>query len=367
MREHIEQARKRSVDWNDVRRRRVWARVDANIQTEPVRRPRTLIWATSLAGLAVVGLGLFVFLRQQGTNHTARSRKYGTLTLRDGSRIELGPHGQVAILEQKPALVRIRQTAGTVVYRVRHDEHRRFSVSAGDVTILDKGTVFTVSMRPSGKVLVSVSHGLVEVRAPGLRADVPAGSNLEVPARRPGSRRHREKERETVAKSGSEDAGLQAEVETRERNRSKRAQRTLPTRARAPRPRNKSTSPTPSTATELLAAADRARRQAHYKEAISLLRRIAREHPSDPRIPSVYFTLGRLLRARGRASAAAKAFAACRRKAPHGPLAEDALAAEAMAWFAAKRHARAKDLARRYLSSYPRGPHAARLKRILAP
>jgi transmembrane sensor len=73
------------------------------------------------------------------------------------------------------------------------------------------------------------------------------------------------------------------------------------------------------------------------------------------------FTLGRVERARGKHGAAAEAFARCHRAAPHGALAEDALAEEAVSWKSAGDPARARTTAQRYLKQHPGGAHVARM------
>jgi transmembrane sensor len=84
-------------------------------------------------------------------------------------------------------------------------------------------------------------------------------------------------------------------------------------------------------------------------------------YPGDPRLASALFTLGRVERARGKHAAAAEAFARCHKVAPHGSLAEDALAEEAVSWRSAGDGARAKAAAQRYMKLHPGGAHAARM------
>ena len=82
-----------------------------------------------------------------------------------------------------------------------------------------------------------------------------------------------------------------------------------------------------------MADADRARLAGRFEEGASLLERLVREHPGDPRAPLAAFSLGRVLLGElGRPADAARAFARARALAPDGPLADDALAREAEAW-----------------------------------
>ncbi|TPV93581.1 MAG: tetratricopeptide repeat protein [Myxococcales bacterium FL481] len=115
----------------------------------------------------------------------------------------------------------------------------------------------------------------------------------------------------------------------------------------------------------LLEQADAARRARRFDEAAGLLRRHLAQHPSGSSAASAAFTLGLVERQRGRAAAAADAFARCRRLDPMGALAEDAWVEEAEALAAAGRGERAAALARRYVSGRPSGTYRVRMKRLL--
>jgi transmembrane sensor len=108
------------------------------------------------------------------------------------------------------------------------------------------------------------------------------------------------------------------------------------------------------TTADLLLAADAARLGGYPSEAVPYLERVVRAHASDPRASLASFTLGRvLLDELGRPREAADAFAAARRAG--GPLAEDALAREVEATSRAGDTTRSRELAREYLTRYPKG------------
>jgi hypothetical protein len=114
----------------------------------------------------------------------------------------------------------------------------------------------------------------------------------------------------------------------------------------------------------LMVAAEAARQAGHPAEAARELRRLLREHVADARAPVAAFTLGRILLAElERPGEAAEAFALCRRLAPGGTLAPDALAREAEASARVGDATRARRLAEEYLARYPVGPHAAAVRR----
>jgi transmembrane sensor len=114
---------------------------------------------------------------------------------------------------------------------------------------------------------------------------------------------------------------------------------------------------------ELLLAADSARLSGHADRAVPLLRRMIARYPTDSRAGLAAFTLGRvLLDDLGRPREAAAAFAAAYERG--GPLAEDALAREVQSWAGAGDVTAMKDAARRYLTAYPAGRHAAIVGRL---
>src|SRR6185436_11519408 len=71
--------------------------------------------------------------------------------------------------------------AGAARFSVPHDAGRPFIVAAGDVTIEDLGTTFTVSYVTRDRLNIAVEEGRVRVRAGDSDTEVSAGSTLEVP------------------------------------------------------------------------------------------------------------------------------------------------------------------------------------------
>jgi len=103
----------------------------------------------------------------------------------------------------------------------------------------------------------------------------------------------------------------------------------------------------------------------HPERGAELLRKLLREHESDPRAPLAAFTLGRvLLMELGRPREAAAAFAEVRRLSPDGAFAEDALAREVEGWSQAGRTDLARARAGEYLRRYPGGRRAATVRSL---
>jgi hypothetical protein len=117
------------------------------------------------------------------------------------------------------------------------------------------------------------------------------------------------------------------------------------------------TSYPPASVQVLLSAGDRAQLVGHPRQALGFYDQILRENPGDPRAPEAAFIAGRLLlHALDRPRQAAERFAQARRLAPHGPMAEDALAQEIESWARAGHTARARARAEEFRALYPNAP-----------
>jgi outer membrane protein assembly factor BamD (BamD/ComL family) len=113
----------------------------------------------------------------------------------------------------------------------------------------------------------------------------------------------------------------------------------------------------PASVQVLLTAGDRAQLLGHPHQALGFYDQILRENPGDPRAPEAAFIAGRLLlHALDRPRLAAERFAQARRLAPHGPMAEDALAQEIESWARAGQTARARARAEEFRALYPTAP-----------
>jgi transmembrane sensor len=237
--------------------------------------------------------------------------------------------------------------AGGARFSVPHDPRRPFLVTAGDVTIEDLGTTFTVRYVAADRLGISVEEGLVRVRAGEADTEVSAGTTLEVPVSpipaptaappRLGSAAPARSWRPLAERGHYEEAH-------------KALRRAGPTAVR-------------DDTADLLLAADAARLSGHPAEAVPYLQRVVRGHASDPRAGLAAFTLGRvLLDELGRPGDAVDAFAHAR--ASGGPLAEDALAREVEASSRAGDGARSRELGELYRRLYPNGRRAKAVSRF---
>ena len=115
---------------------------------------------------------------------------------------------------------------------------------------------------------------------------------------------------------------------------------------------------------DLLLAGDAARLSGHPREAVPYYRDALARAGTGSRAHLAAFTLGRtLLRELGDARSAAQSFERAYTLAPHGPLAEEALAGEVESWARCGEQSRAEQTARRYLEAFPNGRRAAEVRR----
>jgi ferric-dicitrate binding protein FerR (iron transport regulator) len=302
--------------------------------TWPPRRPRP---ALTFALVGVTAMAIVVLVAHQRKPVPLQAGAPRPVLLDDGSEITpVDSATTVQVAEQTPVRTTVRLRSGRAQFRVRHDDRRVFRVAAGPIEIEDLGTVFRVEHEAPGRVRVTVSEGQVAVLYPEeqVRIELAAGESRVFTA---------------VPPSGAaQPATQQAPVEAQSPHEA-------PTPAAAvgrsaPRAR------TPESPSDLLLAADVARRSHQPHTAVTLLRRLVAQYPKDPRTPSAAFTLGWvLLNDLDRAREAAAAFTEAESVAPRGALSEDAAARIAEAWQRAGDPKRAAQAARHYEQTYPGG------------
>lgn len=350
----LEDARNREVPWDEVRERRVLARVRGGVgrRRGVDRRGMLAAGAVAVAAAAVAVVALWPVAPQPVAEQpqiaavappVAAAPERSVLQLADGSAATLAPGAQVEVVLQTADAVELRQSAGEVRYDVVPDTGRRLTVNAAGVAVRVVGTVFTVGIADD-HVDVAVVRGQVEVDDGQRVSQLGADHRLSVPI--PGTAPAPQAPEEPAAGADAPPAAPQRRPATR----------------KAPRERAEAVS-----IDALLEQADAARRARDWDRAAALLRKIVELDPGDARSGSALFTLGRVERSRRRHTRAAAAFRSCRTRAPKGPLAEDALAEEATSWADAGADDRARAAATVYLDRYRDGTHARRMRAILAP
>jgi transmembrane sensor len=335
----MQAARDREVPWDELRERRVLARVRAGIERGDAKGSSFAMWlAAASVALAASAVAIVVLWPREPAAPVGETRvaaveaPASTVTsdpsvmqLADGSSARLAPGAEVEVTLQTATAVELRQRLGRVRYDVVHDPERRLTVDAAGVIVRVIGTAFTVDVA-NARVAVEVQSGEVEVDDGERVSHVAAGHGLTVP---------------------------------------------IPHTAEQPEPEDKAgvDAPRPSARVSvdaLLEEADAARKARDWDAAAKLLRRVVAARPGKLQSSSALFTLGRVERSRLRHARAATAFRSCRESSPDGPLAEDALAEEATSWADAGAHERARQAAAAYLERHASGTHARRMRAILA-
>ncbi len=338
------------------------------------RRSRRVTGAALIA-IAVIGAALFA----------ARGPSTSDLTLADGTRCTpLDEQSRVTLVREDASVVLLRVERGTVRFAVAKQHGRRFEVEAGDVTVHVVGTVFDVE-RVGATARVAVSEGRVEVTTASVEApapvaageswsaappdgapvmngapstpaaDTPSAPTTDAPATSAPAATHGRSA--SAASAPSSEAG---KVAWRALARSGDYQRAFAAL------KSKDSEAPKDSSEDLFLAADSARLSGHPADAVPYLTAIMDKHAHDGRADLAAFTLGRIyLGDLDQPGMAARVFARARELAPHGELAEDALAREVESWKRAGALEKASDRARVYLDAYPKGQRVEHMRGLV--
>lgn len=134
--------------------------------------PSPRLVAACVVPLLIVGTWWFANVRQ--LDYTTGARQRIALSLPDGSRVWLAPRSHLSA-RFDPLGRRVQLHEGEASFQVAHRD-RSFEVTAGDVKVVDLGTLFDVRKREADKVSIVLVEGRIEVR------DRATGRTLAVPA-----------------------------------------------------------------------------------------------------------------------------------------------------------------------------------------
>jgi transmembrane sensor len=144
----------------------------------PPRRTSRRAWfgGAIAAGLvAVVGLSSFNLSGGANRIETAAG-EHRTITLADGSKIEVNGASVLALDDDRPRFARLE--SGEAMFHVVHRDDAPFVVEAGEAQIVDLGTAFNVVRRSAG-TSVAVSEGVVAYNPGRQNVRVAAGQGLD--------------------------------------------------------------------------------------------------------------------------------------------------------------------------------------------
>jgi transmembrane sensor len=142
------------------------------------RRPSRRAWfggavaAAFIGAISLSGLGL---LNDPGRIETAAG-EHRTVTLADGSKIEINGGSVVEIDEDRPRFARLE--SGEAMFHVVHRDGDPFVVEAGGSKIVDLGTAFNV-VRRERRTSVAVSEGVVLYNPDRDNVRLVAGKGIE--------------------------------------------------------------------------------------------------------------------------------------------------------------------------------------------
>lgn len=124
----------------------------------PVRRwSFARLGAVAAAILAVVTLSFFTLQSSHYSVETGPGENR-TITLADGSKIDLNGDTKITLAEDDPRSAVLEN--GEALFTVVHNEREPFVVKVGDAVVKDAGTVFNI-IRTNNSIEVGVSEGLV--------------------------------------------------------------------------------------------------------------------------------------------------------------------------------------------------------------
>jgi ferric-dicitrate binding protein FerR (iron transport regulator) len=202
------------------------------------------------------------------------------VTTADGTQIELRSHTRVSLEQLKPSTRKVRLLGGSIRCSIPHRAaDQAFQVVTPDVTVVDVGTVFTVTLEgpnlathisvEEGEVLIQNASGQTRLQAPSTWSSAPAVSEPLAAAGTP--------ERATSAPNP---APAQSAKEGRPAAR-------VPGGKAAP-------TATLAIESQLLRQGLAAERQGRTADAISALTQLVTEYPHSPLAPDARAALARI-------------------------------------------------------------------------
>jgi transmembrane sensor len=143
----------------------------------PITRPRPGRWiggAIAAALVGAVGIGVWTQAPRPYTVETAAGERR-TVMLGDGSSVLVAGASKVRLDRRDPRTATVER--GEMLFRVRHDAARPFTVAVGDLRLVDLGTVFDVKA-VGGRTRVAVAEGAVMVDPDGAAMRLDAGQAM---------------------------------------------------------------------------------------------------------------------------------------------------------------------------------------------
>lgn len=146
-----------------------WRKINNQISPEavivPINNKRNLYIqiAASITFISILGvlLSYYINLKQSPAFFYTSKNKPIDLQLTDGSAVVLSGNSQLALDKLFGTNNRILHLKGEAKFNVVHQEEMPFIVQAGDLSIKDVGTIFSVSNTGGDSIAVKVEEGVV--------------------------------------------------------------------------------------------------------------------------------------------------------------------------------------------------------------
>jgi len=176
-----------------VAARQLWVGVGGAVASRPVtsigarsRVRRSKLQLFALAASVVLGVALgFQFLNQWQYDYVTHVGQQRVVALADGSEVTLNS-GTALDVSYGGESRAIKLARGEAYFNVTPDANRPFVVDAGETQVTVLGTAFSV-WRDSGRVVVTVEHGRVEVTGRRVNAQLTEDQRVVVDVAAPAS------------------------------------------------------------------------------------------------------------------------------------------------------------------------------------
>ncbi|HTB76780.1 MAG TPA: FecR domain-containing protein [Polyangiaceae bacterium] len=346
---------------------RQYAAIRERVPATPPRRPFWAGWVVAAAFAAALAVMVFRASSRPSalvddavveSGPAAPGAQPTSITLAEGSRVELGASTRARLTSARAKAIRIDLERGSVEIEATHVEGRTFVVGAGGYEVHVVGTHFTVRRDPGDQVAVRVDRGAVDIAAVGGAGGdtrrLAAGEQWSAPD---GPTAHAPPP--AIEPASSAPGALAAAPSAVEpasppgvADRPSPAQQAAPVTGAAAAPHRD------ESAKGLFDEAQRARADGRPYDAARAFDRLRRSYPQDPRAPLSAFELGRLrLDALGDPRGAEEALRDAIALGPSSPFREDAESRRVEALWRMGDATGCASARAAYLARWPRGTY----------
>jgi len=349
---------------------RVRARLETRIAAPSPKNRAARLLAMGACAAAVLVLGVAIGRATVPAAPTARPEPRAVIVtgtgevrhaLGDGTTIDLGPRTELRNVATQPDLEAYQLVRGAGRFVIAKRPTRSFRVTAGDVSVAVRGTIFVIE-HDETTTRIHVDEGAVEVTSPAGVRLLEAGAEITLPEAQPAAAPAAPPSPRADAAPPPRDASspplAAAWRPLAVHGDYRSAYETLGAAGLAREAADATDAAT------LFALADVARLSGHAGEAAAPLSRIVREHRHEPSAALAAFTLGKIkLENLAAPREAASAFEEAIRIGSPPSVVEDATARRVEAYATSGDLAKARAAAAEYRATFPDGRYGAEVGR----